>query len=102
MRPDAPTLDCSPTLLLDYELKSAAQSNAQPNGHCGAIRAFRPREGRPSRRECFIERHGGPEVLKLGEMPDPVAASGNPSRLKSPARRILIRGPGLCLEYAAL
>ena len=25
---------------------------------------------------AFIERHGGPEVLKLGEMPDPVAASG--------------------------
>jgi NADPH:quinone reductase-like Zn-dependent oxidoreductase len=25
---------------------------------------------------AFIERHGGPEVLKYGEMPDPVAASG--------------------------
>jgi NADPH:quinone reductase-like Zn-dependent oxidoreductase len=25
---------------------------------------------------AFIERHGGPEVLKLGEMPDPAAASG--------------------------
>ena len=25
---------------------------------------------------AFIERHGGPEVLKFGEMPDPVAASG--------------------------
>src|SRR5271167_3597160 len=24
----------------------------------------------------FIERHGGPEVLKFGEMPDPVLASG--------------------------
>lgn len=25
---------------------------------------------------AFIEQHGGPEVLKFGEMPDPVAASG--------------------------
>ena len=25
---------------------------------------------------AFIERHGGPEVPKFGEMPDPVAASG--------------------------
>ena len=25
---------------------------------------------------AFIERHGGPEVLRFGEMPDPVAASG--------------------------
>src|SRR3974390_2174822 len=25
---------------------------------------------------AFIERHGGPEGLKFGEMPDPVAASG--------------------------
>jgi NADPH:quinone reductase-like Zn-dependent oxidoreductase len=25
---------------------------------------------------AFIERHGGPEVLQFGEMPDPVAASG--------------------------
>src|SRR6202163_4436584 len=25
---------------------------------------------------AFIERHGGPEVLEFGEMPDPVAASG--------------------------
>ena len=25
---------------------------------------------------AFIERHGGPEVLKFGEMPDPVARSG--------------------------
>jgi len=25
---------------------------------------------------AFIERHGGPEVLKFGEMLDPVAASG--------------------------
>ena len=25
---------------------------------------------------AFIERHGGPEVLKFGEMPNPVAASG--------------------------
>ena len=25
---------------------------------------------------AFIERHGGPEVLKFGEMPDPVVASG--------------------------
>ena len=25
---------------------------------------------------AFIERHGGPEVLKYGDMPDPVAASG--------------------------
>ena len=25
---------------------------------------------------AFIERHGGPEVLKFGEMPDPVAAAG--------------------------
>ena len=25
---------------------------------------------------AFIERHGGPEVLKYGDMPDPVAAAG--------------------------
>ncbi len=25
---------------------------------------------------AFIERHGGPEVLKYGDMPDPVAALG--------------------------
>src|SRR6266852_3474884 len=25
---------------------------------------------------AFIERHGGPEVLKLGEMPNPMATSG--------------------------
>ena len=25
---------------------------------------------------AFIERHGGPEVLKYGDMPDPVAAPG--------------------------
>src|SRR5579864_6299153 len=25
---------------------------------------------------AYIERHGGPEVLKFGEMPDPVAARG--------------------------
>jgi NADPH:quinone reductase-like Zn-dependent oxidoreductase len=25
---------------------------------------------------AFIEAHGGPEVLKFGDMPDPVAASG--------------------------
>src|SRR5471032_1303638 len=35
----------------------------------------------PESEECpmkaaFIERHGGPEVLKFGEMPDPVAAAG--------------------------
>src|SRR5246500_1428189 len=28
------------------------------------------------KKAAFIERHGGPEVLKFGEMPDPVAASG--------------------------
>src|SRR6201986_1222283 len=32
-------------------------------------------EGMPMK-AAFIERHGGPEVLKFGEMPDPVAASG--------------------------
>ena len=25
---------------------------------------------------AYIERHGGPEVLKFGEMPDPVAGPG--------------------------
>jgi NADPH:quinone reductase-like Zn-dependent oxidoreductase len=29
-----------------------------------------------SMKAAFIERHGGPEVLKFGDMPDPVAASG--------------------------
>src|SRR6266852_4995960 len=29
-----------------------------------------------SMKAAFIERHGGPEVLQFGEMPDPVAASG--------------------------
>src|SRR6201996_5547517 len=39
---------------------------------------------RSSRRQCgetpmkaaYIERHGGPDVLKYGDMPDPVAKSG--------------------------
>src|SRR5436305_1261774 len=31
--------------------------------------------GKPMK-AAFIERHGGPEVLKFGEMPDPVAAPG--------------------------
>ncbi len=26
---------------------------------------------------AFIERHGGPEVLKFGEMPNPMATSSN-------------------------
>src|SRR3977135_260122 len=30
----------------------------------------------PQMKAAFIERHGGPEVLKFGEMPDPVAAAG--------------------------
>src|ERR1017187_5766310 len=34
-----------------------------------------PRRGMPMK-AAFIEAHGGPEVLKFGEMPDPVAASG--------------------------
>jgi NADPH:quinone reductase-like Zn-dependent oxidoreductase len=34
-----------------------------------------PKRGMPMK-AAFIERHGGPEVLKFGEMPDPVAASG--------------------------
>src|SRR6516164_9777931 len=29
-----------------------------------------------SMKAAFIERHGGPEVLKFGEMPDPLVASG--------------------------
>src|ERR1700726_498848 len=33
------------------------------------------RKGMPMK-AAFIERHGGPEVLKFGEMPDPVAARG--------------------------
>src|SRR5882724_10718646 len=36
--------------------------------------------GTPTRgmtmKAAFIERHGGPEVLKFGQMPDPVVASG--------------------------
>src|SRR3981189_3192867 len=31
---------------------------------------------RTTMKAAFIERHGGPEVLKFGEMPDPVAAAG--------------------------
>src|SRR4051812_2046056 len=34
-----------------------------------------PKRGMPMK-AAFIERHGGPEVLKFGEMPDPVAAAG--------------------------
>src|SRR5258705_9673632 len=34
-----------------------------------------PKRGMPMK-AAFIERHGGPEVIKFGEMPDPVAASG--------------------------
>jgi NADPH:quinone reductase-like Zn-dependent oxidoreductase len=40
-----------------------------------AILAFEKQQGIPMK-AAFIERHGGPEVLKFGEMPDPVAASG--------------------------
>src|SRR5256886_11564220 len=36
---------------------------------------FSQQQGMPMK-AAFIERHGGPEVLKFGEMPDPVAASG--------------------------
>jgi NADPH:quinone reductase-like Zn-dependent oxidoreductase len=34
-----------------------------------------PKRGMPMK-AAFIERHGGPEVLKFGEMPDPAAAPG--------------------------
>jgi hypothetical protein len=34
-----------------------------------------PKRGMPMK-AAFIERHGGSKVLKFGEMPDPVAASG--------------------------
>src|SRR5215471_6973831 len=33
------------------------------------------REGTPMK-AAYIERHGGPEVLKFGDMPDPVARPG--------------------------
>src|SRR6266403_1632022 len=36
---------------------------------------LRQREGMPMK-AAFIERHGGSEVLKFGQMPDPVVASG--------------------------
>src|SRR6202050_4886192 len=36
---------------------------------------FRQKRGMPMK-AAFIERHGGPEVLKYGDMPDPVAAAG--------------------------
>src|SRR2546430_10120510 len=36
---------------------------------------FSQQQGMPMK-AAFIERHGGPEVLKFGEMPDPVAAPG--------------------------
>src|ERR1700676_1359427 len=39
------------------------------------ISQSKAKKGMPMK-AAFIERHGGPEVLKFGEMPDPVAASG--------------------------
>src|ERR1700730_1173432 len=33
-------------------------------------------KARTTMKAAYIERHGGPEVLEFGEMPDPVAASG--------------------------
>src|SRR6266567_6799882 len=36
---------------------------------------FSQQQGMPMK-AAFIERHGGPEVLQFGEMPDPVAAPG--------------------------
>jgi len=35
-----------------------------------------PSKGGDANETAFIERHGGPEVLKFGQMPDPVVASG--------------------------
>jgi NADPH:quinone reductase-like Zn-dependent oxidoreductase len=60
------------------------------NGFCGKLlRKNRPNAFECSHQTCdrvrqieesmkavFIDRHGGPEVLQFGEMPDPVAASG--------------------------
>src|SRR5471032_2622854 len=39
------------------------------------MRQVRPKQGTPMK-AAFIERHGGPEVLEYGEMPDPVARPG--------------------------
>src|SRR5579862_9979055 len=36
---------------------------------------FRQKRGMPMK-AAFIERHGGPEVLEYGDMPDPCAAAG--------------------------
>jgi hypothetical protein len=53
-------------------------SSTHPTDPCYGI-ALLPaqfnKRGMPMR-AAFIERHGGPEVLKFGEMPDPVAVSG--------------------------
>src|SRR6201984_1906029 len=38
-------------------------------------RSVRQKRGWPMK-AAYIERHGGPEVLKFGDMPDPVAAPG--------------------------
>src|SRR4051812_5431545 len=37
---------------------------------------FAPSHRETTMKAAYIERHGGPEVLTFGEMPDPVAASG--------------------------
>src|SRR5712672_4322322 len=40
------------------------------------MRSLDPPKRGMSMKAAFIERHGGPEVIKFGEMPNPVAASG--------------------------
>jgi NADPH:quinone reductase-like Zn-dependent oxidoreductase len=53
------------------------KKNCRANTNASIKRALlaRPKRGMPMK-AAFIERHGGPEVLKFGEMPDPVAAPG--------------------------
>src|SRR5213078_2552581 len=44
--------------------------------HPSNMRPWRHQSEVSQMKAAFIERHGGPEVLKFGEMPDPVAAAG--------------------------
>jgi NADPH:quinone reductase-like Zn-dependent oxidoreductase len=42
-----------------------------------AIKAFAPdRRGKNIMKAAFIEQYGGPDVLKYGNLPDPVAGPG--------------------------
>src|SRR4051812_43878040 len=60
-----------------FRLRAALQTELPRENQCfNQERALRSTKTRNAMKAAFIERHGGPEVLKYGDMPDPVAASG--------------------------